>query len=514
MSHGLMTEGLMATITQSDPQAKARMRDFLEKRAGKVLADGVARFRGEAVLALVGDARTVQAMADSGLHWWQVPIADMQTPDAHTLAAWHAVAPALREALPADAVVVTDGGDFLSFARVGLPASTYLDPGSLGCIGVGTPFGVAAALACPGRLVLVATGDGSFGFNAMELDTAVRHRAPVLVVVANNGSWAIEVRDQQETHGKAGGTRLQFADPAAMARAFGAHGERVERAEDLPAAIARAKVALAEGRPALLDVLVTPEAAAAAAQSGRAGVPAPPALAAAGRFSMCKHDLHGCRETTPGWRRGHAAGGHGPHRGHHLGDHRGDHRREDDADAGLEAGAGGGEDVRIGHDHRHVGVAHGKCRTALDPGGTVADDPVEILLQLCNDPLDTFGGQVVLVASLRGRQQEQGFEALVADQRLRQLGIALDDVDQIVDDAALGAHHQIEIAKTDVEIDDDDFFIALCQRCTESGRRGGLADPALAGCHDYHLAHVVLLSVPAQVHVILSVMIASPSSQS
>jgi acetolactate synthase I/II/III large subunit len=180
---------------------------------------------------------------------------------------------ALREALPADAVVVADGGDFLSFARVGLPAATYLDPGALGCIGVGTPFGVAAALACPGRLVLVATGDGAFGFNAMEIDTAVRHRAPVLVVVANNGSWAIEVRDQQETHGKVVGTRLQFADHAAMARAFGAFGERVERAEDLPAAIARAKAALKGGRPALLDVLVTPEAASSDAKSGLAWVP-------------------------------------------------------------------------------------------------------------------------------------------------------------------------------------------------------------------------------------------------
>jgi acetolactate synthase I/II/III large subunit len=180
---------------------------------------------------------------------------------------------ALRDAVPADAIVVADGGDFLSFARVGLPASTYLDPGPLGCIGVGTPFGVAAALACPGRLVLVATGDGAFGFNAMEIDTAVRHRASVLIVVANNGSWAIEVRDQQETHGKVVGTRLQFADHAAMAGAFGAHGERVERAEDLPAAIARAKAALAQGRPALLDVLVTPEAASSDAKSGLAWVP-------------------------------------------------------------------------------------------------------------------------------------------------------------------------------------------------------------------------------------------------
>mgnify|MGYP000305338009 FL=1 len=183
---------------------------------------------------------------------------------------------ALREALPADSVVVADGGDFLSFARVGLPATTYLDPGSLGCIGVGTPFGVAASLALPGRTVVVATGDGAFGFNAMEIDTAARHKAPVLIVVANNGSWAIEVRDQQETHGKVVGTHLQYADHAAMARGFGLHAERIERAEDLPAAIERALKNL----PALLDVVVTPEAASSDAKSGLAWVPDLQALGA------------------------------------------------------------------------------------------------------------------------------------------------------------------------------------------------------------------------------------------
>lgn len=183
---------------------------------------------------------------------------------------------ALRQALPPDSVVVADGGDFLSFARVGLPSSTYLDPGSLGCIGVGTPFGVAASLALPGRTVVVATGDGAFGFNAMEIDTAARHQAPVLIVVANNGSWAIEVRDQQETHGKVVGTKLQFADHAAMARGFGLHAERIERAEDLPAAIARAL----QNLPALLDVVVTPEAASSDAKSGLAWVPDLQALGA------------------------------------------------------------------------------------------------------------------------------------------------------------------------------------------------------------------------------------------
>lgn len=175
----------------------------------------------------------------------------------------------LQERLASDGVVVADGGDFLSFARVGLAASTWLDPGPLGCIGVGTPFGIAASLACPGRDVVVATGDGAFGFNAMEVDTAVRHAAPVVIVVANNGAWQIEVHDQQETHGRVVGTRLQFADHAAMARAFGMHGERVEHAAELPAALDRAF----QHRPALVDVVVSPDAVSSDAKSGLAWVP-------------------------------------------------------------------------------------------------------------------------------------------------------------------------------------------------------------------------------------------------
>jgi acetolactate synthase-1/2/3 large subunit len=103
----------------------------------------------------------------------------------------------------------------------------------------------------------------------MEIDTAVRHRAPVLIVVANNGAWQIEVHDQADTHGKVIGTRLQFADHAAMARAFGMHAERVERTEDLPVAISRALA----NRPALLDVVVSPEARSSDGKSGLAWVP-------------------------------------------------------------------------------------------------------------------------------------------------------------------------------------------------------------------------------------------------
>lgn len=172
-----------------------------------------------------------------------------------------------------DAVVVADGGDFLAFARVGVHCGAYLDPGPLGCIGIGTPFGIGAALACAERTVAVLTGDGAFGFNAMELDTAARHHVPVLVVVANNGAWQIEVHDQATTYGNVVGTKLQHADYAAMARAFGAYGERVERAGDLQQALDRALAALKSGQPALLDVLVSSEPRSSDAKSGLAVVP-------------------------------------------------------------------------------------------------------------------------------------------------------------------------------------------------------------------------------------------------
>ena len=176
---------------------------------------------------------------------------------------------AIQDRLGNDAIVINDGGDFLAFGRIGLSAPTMLDPGPFGCIGVGVPYGIAAALAFPDRKVLVATGDGAFGFNAIEIDTAVRHKAPVVIVVANNGAWQIEVHDQTVTHGKVVGTRLQFSDHAAMARAFGMHGERVEKPEDLGPALDRAFA----NSPALVDVVVTPEAISSDGKTGLAWVP-------------------------------------------------------------------------------------------------------------------------------------------------------------------------------------------------------------------------------------------------
>ncbi len=160
----------------------------------------------------------------------------------------------LRELADPDFIAIADGGDLLSFARVGLEAGTYLDAGAFGCLGIGTPYAVAAALAFPGRQVICVTGDGAFGINAMEIDTAVRHGAKAVFIVSNNAAWNIERYDQDANYGgRVVGTLLAHSDYAAMARAFGLHGERVEKAEDLRGALERALA----NAPALVDVVTS-----------------------------------------------------------------------------------------------------------------------------------------------------------------------------------------------------------------------------------------------------------------
>lgn len=176
----------------------------------------------------------------------------------------------VRDALTRDAVVVADGGDILSFARIALTGVSYLDSGGFGCLGVGVPFGIAAALAYPELQVVVVSGDGAFGINAIELDTAKRHGARVVFVVANNAAWNIERNDQLEAYcGLIVGTELPSCDYAGLARALGLHAERVENPADLPKALKHAF----DKAPALLDVIVTRDALSPDARSGLPRVP-------------------------------------------------------------------------------------------------------------------------------------------------------------------------------------------------------------------------------------------------
>lgn len=188
-----------------------------------------------------------------------------------------AIFDAIKAVADPDYIAVADGGDLLSFARVGLEARTYMDAGAFGCLGVGVPFAVAAALAFPGRQVISVNGDGAFGLNAMEVDTAVRHGAKAVFVVSNNAAWNIERYDQESNYGgRVVGTTLRHSDYAAMARALGAHGERVEDPGELRAALERALA----NAPAVVDVVTSQQAVSSDARKGLGFVPDYQALTA------------------------------------------------------------------------------------------------------------------------------------------------------------------------------------------------------------------------------------------
>jgi acetolactate synthase-1/2/3 large subunit len=199
-----------------------------------------------------------------------------------------AIFQALHHKVDPDYIAIADGGDLLSFARVGLDARTYMDAGAFGCLGVGTPYAVAASLAYPGRQVVCVTGDGAFGINAMEIDTAVRHGAKIVVIVSNNAAWNIERLDQEANYGgRVVGTLLAHSDYAAMARAFGAHGERVEKPEDLSGAIERALA----NAPALVDVVTSQTVVSSDATKGLGFVPEFQALTAWDDFERKRRGL-------------------------------------------------------------------------------------------------------------------------------------------------------------------------------------------------------------------------------
>jgi acetolactate synthase-1/2/3 large subunit len=165
----------------------------------------------------------------------------------------------LGQVLDRNAVVIGDGGDFVSFA--GRVIDTYepgcwMDPGPYGCLGSGPGLAMAAKLAHPERQVCLLLGDGAFGFAGMEFDSMVRHGIPVVGVMGNNGIWALEKHPMEFLYGYSVAAELQ---PGMrydeIVRTLGGHGELVERPDELRPALERA---FASGKPALVNVLTDP----------------------------------------------------------------------------------------------------------------------------------------------------------------------------------------------------------------------------------------------------------------
>jgi acetolactate synthase-1/2/3 large subunit len=168
----------------------------------------------------------------------------------------------LAEVLDRDAIVIGDGGDFVSYAGRVVDSYTpgcWLDPGPFGCLGAGPGAALGAALARPGRQVVLLLGDGAFGFSGMEWDTLVRHRVPVVGIVGNNGIWGLEKHPMEAIYGYS-----VVADLAPETRydqvvqALGGHGELVRTPAELRPALDRA---FSAGGPALVNVLTDPSVA-------------------------------------------------------------------------------------------------------------------------------------------------------------------------------------------------------------------------------------------------------------
>jgi acetolactate synthase-1/2/3 large subunit len=171
-----------------------------------------------------------------------------------------------------DVTFVADGGNVVAVAakviRLTHPGR-WLDPGPLGCLGVGAPFAIAAKLAAPERPVCVIQGDGAFGLNGMDFETAVRFGLPMVVVVGNDAAWGQIAVPQRAMFGDdhAPATRLASTRYDRVVQALGGDGEHVDDPHDLVPALERA---FNSGTVYCVDVAIDPQAAAASGSAGYA----------------------------------------------------------------------------------------------------------------------------------------------------------------------------------------------------------------------------------------------------
>ncbi len=166
----------------------------------------------------------------------------------------------VREVAGPEAIYVCDGGDIMLWGSEVFPAerpASVATTGPLGCLGVGLPFALAAKLAQPERTVVLLSGDGTFGLNGMEFDTAVRHRLPILCVVGNDQAWGMIKHGQEMFYGpeRVCACELGRVRYDLLAQALGGYGELVERPEEIRPALERA---LRSGLPACVNVLTDP----------------------------------------------------------------------------------------------------------------------------------------------------------------------------------------------------------------------------------------------------------------
>jgi acetolactate synthase-1/2/3 large subunit len=182
---------------------------------------------------------------------WTETLAKRETP-MHALFVHKTIKQILR---PEDCLVF-DGGDFCHFGRSLLPAlkpKHWFYVSSLGMLGSSLPTALAAKVAYPDSRVIMLTGDGAFGFNAMEFDTAVRHKLNIVTILGNDSAWGIDRQIQLGLYGRSVATDLRQARYDQLVEGLGGYGAFVSSPDELEPALQRA---FAAGRPALLNVAV------------------------------------------------------------------------------------------------------------------------------------------------------------------------------------------------------------------------------------------------------------------
>jgi acetolactate synthase-1/2/3 large subunit len=192
--------------------------------------------------------------------WWDQHRAEIESTSAPIH--HYRLGAALDRVLDPGTIVVGDGGDVVAAVsrvlRVHRPGH-WLDPGPFGCLGVGPPYALGVKAARPDAKVVVVAGDGAFGLNGFEVETLTRLGLPAVIVIGNDAAWG-EIRvPQVGIYGAEGevATRLAPTRYDLLTEAFGGHGEHVERPDDLEPALERA---LASGEPAIVNVMLDPDA--------------------------------------------------------------------------------------------------------------------------------------------------------------------------------------------------------------------------------------------------------------
>lgn len=230
----------------------------------------------QAEVAIVANARLALEALSEGLQGvryddWLKRVSVLEEEKRAKLESWKALddvpvnhfrfAAEINDFIDQDTILVGDGGDIVSACAKVLDLTfpgQWLDPGPLGCLGVGIPFAIAAQHLHPDKKVLVINGDGAFGLNGFEFDTAVRFNLPIVSIVGNDAGWG-QIRGPQINmvgEERAIATSLAPTRYDKIVEAMGGYGEHVDSPDDIGPALERA---FASGKPACIDVTLDPK---------------------------------------------------------------------------------------------------------------------------------------------------------------------------------------------------------------------------------------------------------------